>query len=448
MDKLTLMRFYFKLCLILCLLAQNLVAQNRYLEWIDDQTALRKKIDIDAGLLHTEQANGTWLSENGKRLRAESSCNLPSQIESNSFSINKGKSLWFTINGLQRVYQYTPTTKTLTRIDKTIHQGYNYQSSQFMRNDALYSIGGYGFWHYNNTITYFDKELAEWTLLKAKGVRPSSIVEGYRGYHQTTDVFYTAGSMEVDSDYKNERTYTDDVHRFVFKTLTWEYLGKLNPKLPKQQDFKIKWTGKYFMFWTIEKIYIIDPEQNLAYALNNKIQHFEPDSKLYVKNDTLYCYWKKQPKIDKFSMPKLLKEAKVIGPFYLNPTPWLYCVAIALGIILSLLGIFLFFFNKRTKRQESASVFNELEEKLITAFLKLNPTDYLNVNEINHILSISQRSQETQRKIRIKTIKDMNNKIAVHYKIEEGIIRKDAADDKRLKLYALHPELYKLLKNE
>jgi hypothetical protein len=70
----------------------------------------------------------------------------------------------------------------------------------------------------------------------------------------------------------------------------------------------------------------------------------------------------------------------------------------------------------------------------------------LNVNEINHILNINQRSQETQRKMRVKSIKEVNNKIATHYKIEEGIVRKDAEDDKRLKLYALQPELYQLLK--
>jgi hypothetical protein len=233
------MRFYFKLCLLLCLLAQNLVAQHRYLAWVDHQTTLRRKIDIDAGILLSEQANGTWLSEKNTGLSIESTCNLPTQIENNFFRINQGKDLLFTINGSQKVYQYTPATQILSRLDKTIHQGYNYHSSQFMRNDTLFSIGGYGFWQFNNIVTFFDKNLSEWSLVKTNGQKPSSIVDGFRGYDKEEEVFYTAGSMAVDSDYKNERTYSNEAYRLDFKTLTWEFLGTVNPKLPKQKGYEI-----------------------------------------------------------------------------------------------------------------------------------------------------------------------------------------------------------------
>jgi hypothetical protein len=439
------MRYNFKLCLLLCLLAQNLVAQHRYLAWVDHQTTLRRKIDIDAGILLSEQANGSWLSEKNTGLRIESTCNLPTQIENNFFRINQGKDLLFTINGSQKVYQYTPATQNLSRLDKTIHQGYNYHSSQFMRKDTLFSIGGYGFWQFNNIVTFFDKNLSEWSLVKTNGQKPSSIVDGFRGYDKEEEVFYTAGSMAVDSDYKNERTYSNEAYRLDFKTLTWEFLGTVNPKLPKQKGYEIDWTGKYFIYWSVEHIYIIDPEKNIIYESDNKLHYIEANT--YIKEDKIYCYWIKEDKIDELSINELLQQAKVIGPFYSKDSAWLSSLSIAFGIALLILCAYLFYFKKRTrKKTNSSDIFNTLEKDLINAFLKLDSDEYLNVNEINHILNINQRSQETQRKMRVKSIKEVNNKIATHYKIEEGIVRKDAEDDKRLKLYALQPELYQLLK--
>jgi len=59
--------------------------------------------------------------------------------------------------GCGSVFSIDTVTRSIQRLDLTIHTGYNFDAYQFERRDTIYSFGGYGFWTENNLLTYFSK---------------------------------------------------------------------------------------------------------------------------------------------------------------------------------------------------------------------------------------------------------------------------------------------------
>jgi hypothetical protein len=76
--------------------------------------------------------------------------------------------LWFKnkltiqLDGSGQLYQFEKND-SLTRIDNTCYEGYNFDAYNFVFNDTLFSLGGYGFWQFNSHLRYYDEKTAEWS---------------------------------------------------------------------------------------------------------------------------------------------------------------------------------------------------------------------------------------------------------------------------------------------
>jgi hypothetical protein len=329
------------------------------------------------------------------------------------------------------VYAYHAKTQKLERLDNSFYKGYNFSNTEFIRQDTLFSFGGYGFWHFNNTQTFFDKKYKEWFLYKSKNKGPETIKGGLQGYDAAKDVFYSGLGLDDPALIGGKRENSPTFYQFNFKTKEWTYLGEVNKDLQlTNTHLEVYWNGRYFIGWSTKELYIIEPSENKIYS-NNKIElAFDVADKLYTKGDSLICYSSNKRFIKKFSIKKILDDSEYMGPLYSKSS--LNNKIITFGILLvGVLSVFLI--AQRTKKRQGI-FFTEQEKALLRAFIK---SGSLNTHDMNDVLGTETKSLDNQRRIRSIVIKQMNEKILKTYGIKEGIKKQADADDKRLTSYRL-----------
>jgi hypothetical protein len=89
---------------------------------------------------------------------------------------------------------------------------------------------------------------------------------------------------------------------------------------------------------------------------------------------------------------------------------------------------------------------NQQELVLFEALLKLDAGSYLTGNEVNDLLDLYGKSLESQRKVRMNVINQLNLKIKQKFNINDAVQRIDDPSDKRYRLYFLNPRLLSMLK--
>jgi hypothetical protein len=435
-----------RLSILLVFFCYTLHAQEPVLEWINPKSELRQRFSVSTQTLLGEKKDGSWAPEHLNNIKQEDFLSLGENVKTRSFPFNGGNSVYITLNGSQRVYTYDVSKNILRRVDRTWNNGYNYNSAQFIRKDTLYSIGGYGFWHYNTLITFYDSNRKEWELLAASGESPKAMVGGYQGYNPEEDAFYS-GNSELFSDRLGplEKIFDEGIYRFDFKTNTWRYLGKLNSDLPIKSNREIIWNGKYFIHFAGEKLFILNPSENKVWVVHDGKNFFDSFSFCYAKKDTIICYSDVKPGVVKYSIMGLLKKSEELGVMYQKPSSTYQNYALLL-VLLLLVVLSVWQVKKwRNALLNIKGILKKQELILLEAFLKIEEGEYLTSNEINDIIGVREKGLENQRRIRTNVISQINEKIEQLYNIANAIERKDHPDDKRLKLYRLQKKAYAVL---
>lgn len=425
------MRKLFLLSLVACLLSHSILAQVRYFEWIDPATTLRVKLEPDRHELWKEVKGGVWVKSNAVSFNDKIVEDLPINYSVHSAFYTGDSVITFTLHGMGNVYAYKVNTQTLERLDHSFYKGYNFSSTEFIRQDTLFSFGGYGFWHFNNTQTFFDKKHKEWFLYKSKNKGPETIKGGLQGYDAAKDVFYSGLGFDDPRLIGGKKENSNTFYLFDFKTKEWVFLGKLNGDLTfGDLEREMYWNGRYFICWSTTEFYIIDPRANKVYGNKTMDIAFNSSSKFYTKGDSLIHYSSDGSTIWKYSIKKILDDSEYMGPLYSKSS--LNNKIITFGILLvGVLSVFLI--AQRTKKRQGI-FFTEQEKTLLRAFVK---SGSLNTHAMNDVLGTETKSLDNQRRIRSIVIKQMNEKILKTYGIKEGIKKQADADDKRLTSYRL-----------
>ena len=430
------MRKQVLIALITCLFTQLGLAQGRYFEWVNPASSLRIKLEPDTHTLWKEVQGGVWVKSNAVKFDDKIVQDLPSSFDVRSAFYSGDSVVTFTLNGLGNVYAYNVHTQTLDRLDATFFKGYNFGSTVFMRKDTLFSFGGYGFWHYNNTQTFFDKNTKEWFDYKLNNLGPETIKAGLQGYNAAQDVFYSGWSIYDPTTIGGERMNSSKFYQFDFKTRTWEYLGEINPKihLANNED-DVYWTGRYFFGWGTKEIYFIDPVQNKVYSTTHIDLSFSSKGRFYSKEDTLIYYFPDKGTILKYSIKNELAHADYIGPLYAKSLSTSGYIGIGLAILLVTgLGLFI----KQRSASKRSNFFTKQEQILLSAFIK---SGSLSTQDINDVLGSASKSFDNQRRIRSIVLKQINQKLQKIYGLHEGIEKLADAEDKRLTIYRLQEGL-------
>lgn len=419
-------------------------AISRYFTWVDPKSCLRIRIDLDNYDLYHEIRSGGWQKEGKINVNPSDLRNLIPSVANQYFFYDQGKRIRFTLDGTGQVFDYLPASKKLSRIDRTIHSGFNFGAQQFMRKGIVYSFGGTGFWSFSNALTYYDGKTAEWELLRAKKTGPISIYYGYQGYSPKLDVFYSGGSEFYRFYESSEIEYTKEFFMFDFKTNNWILLGNINEDLPYKKLREIIWTGEYFIHFANDKLFVINPEINEIYEYHDAKQMLQGGYMNYSKGDSVYTFRHvNDGPVITFSVKEMLAKSKYIGPFYkTQKSKWYYII----GFTLSFIGVGAWLLVKKIRSSKRTLYFNPTEVKLLKALMSQNPSNTLSTYEINDILNLSDKSLENQRRIRMNIINQINQKIGLFFKIDKAIERNASEEDKRLILHKLNPEVSKHIK--
>lgn len=392
--------------------------------------------------------------------------------------VGTGSFRYLMVDCTQEVYQFNTQTRILERLDKTFYRGYNCHSTKFLRRDTLYSVGGYGFWHTNNILSYYKSSNHEWESVNPIANAPQSIYQGFNGYLPKNDCFFSALSLyQNDSENKGVFTWSDSVYAYSFRKKTWERLGQLTQEFRQQipDDFIEKATWFQLDSYFILKYYkspqtfflLVDPIRNearmwrdtrkLLANLSDTYDNNIPGS--YVWNNALYFrryatgVTGKTVEIISLPMASLWKESSPIGAFYkpinTGNSRWLYGLLGALAILG--LGTIVWLRKpgnsslKAAINSQSDTLYpdslNQQERLIFDALLKASPTTGLTADDLNELLQINEKAPDNQRKIRAEVIKGMNFKLKHQWKIDEAVMRIPTTLDRRIYTYILNEQV-------
>ena len=140
-----------------------------------------------------------------------------------------GSSLsYLTVSCTGQVYQLDRKNWVLKRVDQTFFRGANCLSIKFLRDNTLYSFGGYGFWQSSNVLTKYDSQKKEWMSVGVKGELPLAINEGISVYIPSKDIFVTMANLQVNDSRLNNNSVIDwNIYEYQFKNNEFVKVGTI-----------------------------------------------------------------------------------------------------------------------------------------------------------------------------------------------------------------------------
>ena len=399
--------------------------------------------------------------------------------------INNKGAIWVTINGSFKVFKMQKDS-ILARKDKSNFQGYNFGSTNFIYNDTLFSIGGYGFWQTNGSVRFYSETTQEWDIIR--GISDISYANGINGISyfdkQNSKVFviFTKAQPEY-----VKRTDLDDQQNIYVQCFNliqkkwWDESKILNPKIADRfseisliQNFDQKTLlnstkiGTVLLDFNNNKVDLVDEKFNtsliqLKNKIKNNLTYTTVDSiNIYdFVNDTSYAITINP------NQKTTLNEAVYID--YNNPNytisdkQILYSILIIIAI---LFVVFVMIFKKRSTKElklndimidvttkesslKSIKVFfnnlNEIEKATLELIVKNNLSgSKSSITQINKTLGIAKKPIKIQNNIRGEAIKLINEKFKSFFSINEDLINRERADfDKRKIEYLINSKYLK-----
>lgn len=124
---------------------------------------------------------------------------------------------------------YRIKNDSIVRIDNSYDDKMHNRSLDFIFNDTIFRFGGYGYFHNQKNLIYFDEKSKEWDLVKYKG---SKLIEGFsyvRLHYIKNNKLYVFGYNIIDDDNQNSEFETRKGFIFDLELKTIESTFKINP---------------------------------------------------------------------------------------------------------------------------------------------------------------------------------------------------------------------------
>lgn len=332
-------RLFFCLSAICWLATASATAQSTQLTWPDHPGGQPYRIDVQRRVLEAETGPETWQTLGPVQLVDVDERDFPNGARAVGLP-GKGTARYLLVDCTQQVYRFDFATRTLTRLDRTYHRGYNCAAKRFVRRDTLYCFGGYGFWHSNNVQSYYKADGREWESLNPLNDAPPSLFIRFNGYLAGQDRFLSALNFRVnDSENQGAVQYDFNVYAYSFAARRWETLGAVAAALRNRLNFELHreavtyWTGRYFVLMHYDPprhvLFLVDPVRNEARfwedphkfltneAIWNRPNFAWGDSLVFYRlNESLRT---KPVERATLSMAAVWREAQPLGAFY-EPT--------------------------------------------------------------------------------------------------------------------------------
>ena len=392
----------------------------------------------------------------------------------------KGKDLWVGINGTGKVYQID-SSLTITRLDKTEHSGSNFGSADFMLNDTLFSIGGYGYWNTNGAIRYFNQKTDEWDIFKANVNIPFANGINAKSYfdpvEQKFHLVYSKYSPEYISS-NVEKTLFCYYQCLDLKTKKWleeplvihsklaNAFGDLTFIQTLQDGIIVNskyFTSTLFFKFRNNKVYKLkDSKYTELIQLKNKAKNLvllNTDSAFYLYdlvNDTLNQFSIAQSDLTELPFPLYVSNQTY-------EFKWMDILFITLIVLSVVFGMLFYTYYKKYKKSKQLErndrvytmesdkktindfILNltEIERQLLELLVRNNWNNMnTSVNQINKILGTEKKDVKIQNNIRGEIINQINNKFLIYSSINDQLIDRQRVEfDKRYVEYFINEKL-------
>lgn len=357
-------------------------------------------------------------------------------------------SLLITVPGTGLLYNLNLSEKKLKRLDQTFFRGYNFNATQFIRKDTLFSVGGEGFWQRHSIITFYNPSTHEWDLYDSKNRNQSPSTNKFSGYSKKYDAFFSA-YLETDSALKNRDIY---LNTFSFKTQTWEIKGKLTKDLLEFSKVRCSsvWTGEYLILFPEDGrgngyIRIVNPFTNELYSFYVSNNHFfMANSEITFSKGYLYSRnTTSAGRSDKFffdslSVDSIVKKSRKIGKAYETGYNWGIYFLTSLSLFIAFGGLMVY---RNRKLKSSELKLSDSEWAVVKLLLESSKENRISSTELNSILQLNQKSYDNQRQIRNRIIVTINQKLYSSFGAKDLILRSSNSEDKRMMDYYINPEI-------
>lgn len=421
------------------------------LEWFDIEKKLIERIDIKNEKYETIYPNTSNSNKISKKLKfiGIKKEDIPTNFVVNAFNLSSKKIL--TIPGTGQVYSLDINNDSFIRLDKTFYRGYNFKAIQFIHNDTLFSLGGTGFWQYNNILSYYDPNFSEWEAIDTHGERPQGIYLNSSGA-SLGKVFAIDKLRELDSkDIKKK----SQIFELDIKSKTWQHLGELN--IPMLTEYEIN--GTDFQWSSNHVFFLHSKEPVFADVLNNKVYQYNASrngilsskGKIFISKGWVYTY-SNDPKyntLDSITYAELIRNSKYLGQLYFsskNADRINSTYIVFLLIILFIGFLFVYLKNKKSKKVEiEISELPMYLDNFLEEFKINGPEHLISTDEISKIIECESMAFDTQRQYRSKFIHSVNTFAENKYGITDAIFRINDTSDKRFIKYGLKKELFALI---
>lgn len=390
-------------------------------------------------------------------------------FEIHSQSLLKGqKDFFIRTDGTGRIYQIKRKSNDslfLKRIDSTHFYGYNGWAFEFIYNDTIMSLGGFGFWRKNGHLRYFSKKNKEWDIIPLNIEVPITKECVYFDTSKNEIYFLTTPHF----DPATKKSFKEqNIFKLSLESRCITLLGSLN----KEQAVHYP-TGMQFLSLQIpslkaelvvfngNNIYLYDFINNEIYTLKNPAIEKTIFSSsiggyldiLFEKDGKLFYAKSNDPNHHLDSIPISLADFTKLNQQLYTPDKQLNTIVYWIGSFL-FVSILFFVYWEKSKRKSSSvnediSFYEEKENKFKENEIDLIEKIYnrslegksYSVEDINAALGLSKKSLEIQKKIRTETINRINHRFKIMFNTEDELIERiRLEEDRRFYKYIISEE--------
>ncbi len=432
------------------------------IQWLDPSTAEVLKLDADS--LVRVWNGERWATRDTLMLKGIRKVDL--RGVDRLMPIRNSDPLHFIAPGTQQVYILEGGM--FDRDDSTDHRGYNFDAIQWWRNDTLFSLGGYGFWHTQSILSYYSENTKEWHVLQTEG-GPDNITQGVHHFSEKGDKLYVTYSKRVRG---SDVFRSEDVWQLSLGSKRWKKVGSLTSEtiqLLKSDRARLNLPIGVVMGG--ERRLLIDLVNNRVDYIDASICDLRFRKNDEFKNGTgtligstfvLDSYFPSSSSLGqsvsfKYDFQEIRNARRNPEEVYQTGWAWWVYLLIGLGAVV-LMFITYRLINKLREPFEKGQTMeaeerffkslDDLEVKLLRSLLRAEMRgEGLQSGPITEIMGWNDKSWDNQRKWRNNLIKELNKRALDHLNIEELISRERNPKDKRERVYKLDPDGFRLLRD-
>jgi len=455
---------------------------------------LSQKAIIDSLILNLQNSQSEGIIINPTKFELKI-LSLPDKEHCNNY--NAHHYLWFKnklvvqIDGSGKLYEIN-TGKNPIRLDKTCYEGYNFKAFNFVYQDTLFSLGGYGFWVDNGLLRCYDEKNGVWYIIKTKKTLPfnTNTVKFYHDFANKKIYIIYQKPYLIAGDKSEQEDLNFYIQCLNLVTKTWWddpmlFNKALESKLKNLEEFnRAVFNTKQGLLLDLEgefklldfknnQFKDISKEKNI-YLFNSTYKPF--DKLYYSKDSSVHILNSENGEID--SIP--FGNADIIDgkiPIYLplpkkenseNKSQQLLSI-IALAVFLLLCGFFIFQFKKMSEKikmltlnlesnkDSKISIENqysfkanltEAENNLLALLIKNSLEGIMtSVNQMNQVMDIEKKPIKIQNNLRAAMVMMINKKFMVYSGTQDELLEKRRTEfDKRFFEYTIQRKFLSKIK--